>query len=347
MSYITFQPTDYFNTKLYTGNNSTNAQTGVGFQPDFIWFKRRDSGAQHSLFDSARGVTKAVASNAADAESTITDALTSFDSDGFTLGADSGNYINLNSATYASWNWKAGTTSGITTNGSTNITPSAYSFNQTSGFSIIKYTGTAVDGAYLPHGLGKAPELLLLKSTSLAESWNIYSKPTGNQGRGHLNNSDAFDTSRGEWYSTTPDTVNMRISNDSHINSSGAIYIAYFFTSIKGFSSIGGYRGNGSAHGPFIHTGFKPAFVIIKNTSASQNWTMNDNKNLGYNPDNNILFHNTAGAENTGDNIDLLSNGFKIRWNDGVNNTDGQNYIYMAYAENPFVASNGDPANAR
>ena len=128
--------------------------------------------------------------------------MTAFNSDGFTVNTDTG--FNGNGATYASWNWKAGTTSGIATNGSTNITPSGYSFNQTAGFSMIAYTGTAVDGAYLPHGLGKSPELLLLKSRSLAESWQVYSAPTGNQGRGHLDSADAFDTSRGEWYSLYP-----------------------------------------------------------------------------------------------------------------------------------------------
>ena len=346
MAYISFQPNDYFNTKLYTGTGSELAITGVGFQPDFTWIKKRSATKDHAMTDAVRGATKIVYSNDPSAQDTNAQTLKSFDSDGFTLGTHG--LVNDNSGTYVAWNWKIGTTSGIATNGSTNITPSAYSFNQTTGVSAIAYTGTGVDGAYLPHGLGKAPELLLLKSTSLNESWNVYSKRTGNQGRGHLNNADAFDTSRGEWYSTTPDTVNMRISNDSHINSSGATCIAYFFTSIKGFSSIGGYRGNGSAHGPFIHTGFKPAFVLGKNVDqGSQHWFINDNKRLGYNGSSAWIKPDSTGAELTNlMNCDFCSNGFKLRNNDSIFNQSNQTFIYMAYAENPFVASNGDPANA-
>ena len=349
MAYTTVDdPTIYFNTKLYTGNGSTQSITGVNFQPNFTWIKGRTAAEyDHQLYDSVRGATKAVASNSGDAESTASTSLTSFNSDGFSLGA----FARTNSSgnNKASWNWKAGTTSGIATNGSTNITPSGYSFNQTAGFSAIAYTGTAVDGAYLPHGLGKAPELLLLKGRSLAESWQVYSAPTGNQGRGHLDNTDAFDTSRGEWYSNTPDSVNMRISNDSHVNSSGATYIAYFFTSIKGYSKIGSYKGNENADGPYTHTGFKPSFVIIKNvTQNGDRWIIHDDKRDPINGCNHRLFPDANIAESTSTtSLDFTSNGFKQRTDAGTSNTNGQTYIYMAFAESPFVSSSGIPTTAR
>jgi hypothetical protein len=345
MAYISFQPSDYFNTKLYTGTGSSNAITGVGFQPDWVWIKDRSSAQNHALYDSVRGVQKKISSSTTGAEATSTTELSAFGSDGFTVLTDG--QVNASGDNYVSWNWKAGTTSGITTNSDTSITPSAYSFNQTSGFSMVEYTGTAVDGAYLPHGLGKAPELLFLKQTSGTEPWQVYSKPTGYGGRGWLNTNDAFQTSRGEWYSTNPDSVNMRISNDSHINASGQTFIAYFFTSIQGYSKIGSYKGNGNADGTFIYTGHKPAMVIAKKTSGTSDWIIWDDKRDGYNETIKRVYPNESAAEEstTTQGIDFLSNGFKLRgtssnaWNSG-NDT----YIYMSFASEPLVSSNGDPA---
>ena len=215
---------------------------------------------------------------------------------------------------------------------------------------MVQYTGTAVDGAYLPHGLGKAPELLFLKQTSGTEPWQVYSKPTGYGGRGWLNTGDAFQTSRGEWYSTNPDSVNMRISNDSHINGSGATYIAYFFTSIKGHCKIGSYTGNGVvSQSPFIYTGFKPGFILIKKTSGSEYWGIIDNKRPGYNTNNYYIYPNETSAEGTSTSLasSICANGFKPENNDTFWNTNGQTYLYMAIAAEPFVASNEDPATAR
>jgi hypothetical protein len=347
MAYITFQPNDYFNTKLYDGTGSTNNITGVGFQPDWVWIKKRSASGQHQLFDSVRGVTKRLYSDAGDAESTSATTLTTFGTDGFTVGSNSG--INANGSNIVSWNWKAGTTSGITTNGTTTITPSAYSFNQTSGFSIVKYTGNGTAGAYLAHGLGAAPEIIFAKSTNLAgEPWQVYSKSLGNDKRLFLNLTNA-ETSATEWNSTTPDSVNIRLGDGTHINSSGNTFIAYCFTPIQGFSSMGAYKGNGSTNGAFIYTGFKPAFIIFKRTSGTDNWVMIDNKRLGYNELNYGLFPNTTAVEQTdSDNrFDLLSNGFKIRNSGGYTNTSGQDYLYMAFAEEPLVSSNGIPATAR
>lgn len=343
MAYISFQPNDYFNTVTYSGTSGTTDVT-TGFQPDMVWTKDRGRTETHCLYDAVRGVTKRIRPDNTAAEGTETAGVSAFNTDGFTTGQQGGS--GQDGYNYVSWNWKAGTTSGITTNSDTSITPSAYSFNQTSGFSMVEYTGTAVDGAYLPHGLGKAPELLFLKQTSGTEPWQVYSKPTGYGGRGWLNLGDAFQTSRGEWYSTNPDSVNMRISNDSHINASGATYIAYFFTSIKGYCNIGNYIGTGSAtDAPFIYTGFKPAFVLIKRSNDSGDWYMHDNKRDVDNPVDISLSANSTNADNTQSNIlDLVSNGFKIRNTGTGYNASGSTYIYMAFADKPLVASNGDSA---
>mgnify|MGYP003118156040 CR=1 FL=1 len=350
MAYISFQPKDYFKNKLYTGNGSTNAITGVGFRPDWLWLKDRSSGGGHILVDSVRGYNKSLSSENGNAEVTRTDIVTSLDSDGFTLGADSGNFVNVSGNNGVGWCWKAGTTSGIATNGSTTITPTAYSFDQSRGFSMVKFTGNGVDGAYLPHGLGKAPQLLFHKSTSLSESWQIYSEATGNQGRGWLNLTTAFQSSRGEWYSTTPDTVNMRLSNDSHINSSGATFISYFFTSIKGYSQIGSFTGTANAAGPFIYTGFKPAWVLLRNTSASESWQIYTWDMQPFNEfcttDAARLKADAAEAASTKTAMDMLSNGFKMRTSGSDINGSGNKILYMAFAEHSLVASNGTPVTA-
>ena len=348
MAYISFQPNDYFNTVTYSGTSGTTNVTGVGFQPDMVWTKDRGRTETHCLYDAVRGVTKRIRPDNTAAEGTETAGVSAFNTDGFTTGEQGGS--GQDGYNYVAWNWKAGTTSGITTNSDTSITPSAYSFNQTSGFSMVQYTGTAVDGAYLPHGLGKAPELLFLKQTSGTEPWQVYSKPTGYGGRGWLNTGDAFQTSRGEWYSTNPDSVNMRISNDSHINGSGATYIAYFFTSIKGHCKIGSYTGNGVvSQSPFIYTGFKPGFILIKKTSGSEYWGIIDNKRPGYNTNNYYIYPNETSAEGTSTSLasSICANGFKPENNDTFWNTNGQTYLYMAIAAEPFVASNEDPATAR
>ena len=340
MAYTTVnKSTDYFNTKLYTGNNSTNAQTGVGFQPDWVWFKRRDSGAQHSLFDSVRGVTKAVSSNLSGAQYTVSDALTSFDSDGFTLGADSNNYINFNSATYASWNWKAGTTSGISA-GSQTITPSAYSINATAGFGIYKWSRTGASTTdYFSHGLGVTPTIAIQKRTDDVQDWYVNTTIIdGTNDNLHLNKTDAKEDDS----TTVPTSTNYYPKSPETGD-----YITYLFAPIKGFSRFGSYTGNGNANGPFIFTGFKPAMVIYKKSSGTENWFIHDNKRQGYNPENELLFPDLSNAEATDNRIDLISNGFKVRSSDAGINDGSATYIYMAFAEAPLVGSNNIPVIAR
>ena len=347
MAYITFQPSDYFNTKLYTGTGSSNAQTGVGFQPDWVWLKNRSSSANHFLVDAVRGITKELRSNSTNGEATDDQLITAFGTDGFTLGTSGSG--NTNGDNYVAWNWKAGTTSGIATNGTTTITPSAYSFNQTSGVSIVKYTGNGVNGAALAHGLGAEPEIIIARSTNLnGEPWQVYSKKLGNDKRLFLNLTNA-ETSATEWYSTTPDSVNIRLGNGTHINSNTNTFIAYCFAGKKGFSKFGFYEGNGNNSGPFQYTGFKPAWILIKAKGQSESWYILDTKRPGYNSNNYYLTANNNSAEGTSTSLamNILSNGFKINNTDTSMNSSGQGYIYMAFAEHPLVSSNGDPATAR
>ena len=339
MAYSTIiKPSDYFNTKLYTGNGSTNAITGVGFQPDWTWVK--GSTLDQCWFDSVRGVTKRLRSNTSNAEDT-TSGVTAFGTDGFTLGSSAEE--NQNSTTFTSWNWKAGTTSGITTDGSSNITPSGYSFNTTSKFSVVKWAGTGVDGAYLPHGLGVAPSVAIIKKTSASEEWVMFHIGLGSNARQEylrLNNTAAKVTTSGIWYSQLPTATNIRLSNDSWVNASGSNYVGYFFADTPGYQKHDSYLGNGNAEGTFTYTGFKPAWVLIKNAGETQNWILLDNKrDVSPNPHKLSLFPNTTDVEAGDYNTDFLSNGFKIRSNTGQINNNIISYVYMAFAQNPFTAN--------
>tara|TARA_Y100000114_G_scaffold61581_1_gene56476 strand:+ start:987 stop:2033 length:1047 start_codon:yes stop_codon:yes gene_type:complete len=348
MAYSTIsKPILHFNTKLYTGNSSTNAQTGVGFQPDWIWFKRRDSAAQHSLFDVVRGVTKQLSSNLNSAETTISDALTSFDSDGFTLGADSGNYINLNSATYAAWNWKAGGTGSANSDGDIASTVSA---NTTAGFSVVKWTSNGSNSDTIGHGLGVAPKIVLYKRYDASNNWYwLYKYVDGTLDYLHLNlNNAKADLTLGTYGFTTSTTItNLGFGNNDSL-------IAYCFAEKKGYSKFGSYVGNGNADGTFVYTGFKPAYVLIKDTTTAgsgHSWCVWDNKRSTSNPTTKLLLPDATDSEYTiTDPIDFYSNGFKIRDTNGSRNDSGSTYIYMAFAKEPFVANettNGVPATAR
>ena len=345
MAYTTInKPSEYFNTKLYTGNNTSTSITGVGFQPDLTWFKRRDSSAQHSWFDSVRGVTKQLTSNLTNGDTTISDALTSFDSDGFTLGVDSGNYINFNNATYASWSWLASNTTASNTDGSITSTVSA---NTTSGFSIVSYTGTG-SVATVGHSLGTTPSMIIIKNRSGVADWLVYHKSIGNTGGLYLNSTGVTVTASGFFNNTSPTSSVFTIGTGGTPNNNGSNYIAYCFAEVKGFSKMGSYVGNGNADGTFVYTGFKPAWLLVKQTTgASQNWYLWDNKRDTFNVTDTPLKPDEALAESGigAYNIDLLSNGFKFRGTETQINASGQTYIYMAFAEEPLVGDN--PATAR
>tara|TARA_B100000424_G_scaffold216814_1_gene174908 strand:+ start:226 stop:1266 length:1041 start_codon:yes stop_codon:yes gene_type:complete len=345
MAYITFQPHDYFNTKLYTGNGSTNAITGVGFQPDWVWIKRREL-IDHVLYDAVRGVTKHWHSNTTDGEDTQADGLTAFGTDGFTVGADTKS--NANAGTYAAWNWKANGQGSSNTDGSINTTYT--SANTTSGFSIIKYNGNGSNGATIGHGLGAAPKCVIIKRMDTTSSPIFATHALGFNKFLYLNNGDALTTNSGPFNNTAPSNSVITLGTWNDVNNSSGTYICYAFAEKKGFSKFGEYKGNNSSDGAFIYTGFKPAFVMIKNhATGSRFWTMLDNRRSsigGRNPNDKWLYANSNEAEaNQASNpSDFLSNGFKLRSNAGY--TNNGSYIYMAFAEEPIVASNNDVATA-
>ena len=344
MAYITFQPNDYFSTKLYDGNGSTNAQTGVGFRPDWTWIKTRShNGYNHVAVDVIRGVTKEIRPNTNAAEITTTNSFTSFDSDGFTLGADSGDNYNKNGNNYVAWNWKAGGTGSANSDGSVASTVSA---STTSGFSVVKYTNPSSGSPFtVGHGLGAAPKMIMIKNiTGSAQNWGVYHVGPGFGKYVQLNTT--IDQATANLVTATSSTT-FSTYYDHH--TAGVDLIAYCFAEVKGFSKFGKYTGNGNADGPFVYTGFKPAFVMFKEYTGNQdNWVIQDNKREGYNPNNSRLYPNDSAAENASSfRLDMLSNGFKLRTTDGDANQDGNDLLYMAFAEHPLVASNGDPVTAR
>jgi len=346
MAYTTInKSTDYFNTKLFTGNGGTQSLTGVGFQPDWVWLKSRSVADSHILFDAVRGVTKRLMSNAASAESTEAQEVQSFDSDGFTVG--NSDNANRSSATMVSWNWKAGTGQGSSnTDGSINTTYT--SANTTAGFSISKYTGTGSTGT-IGHGLGAEPEVIIVKKLNSSESWFSYHKPLGNTGRLVLNATDGVATDAGYWNSTTPTSSVFSVTSNGSNNASGDTYMAYCFAPKTGYSKFGSYTGNGNADGTFVYTGFKPAWVMVKKaTGAANSWFIGDNKRSPSNIVFNYLLADTSDVDESGSGQerDFLSNGFKIRNSNNGLNTSGETYIYMSCGQS-LVGQNNVPCTAR
>ena len=350
MAYTTInKSTDYFNTKLYTGTGSSNAVTGVGFQPDWTWIKERAGAADHFLFDAVRGVTNSIRSDQGSATYTNAQLLTAFGTDGFTVGTD-GN-VNGNGSTFAAWNWKANGQGSSNTDGSINTTYT--SVNTTSGFSISTYTGTG-SNATVGHGLGVAPSVMIVKNLTNANSWSVYHKGlnggvTPQNYFLHLNETDTAAANASTWNNTAPTSSVFSIGTNN--NTGGSYnYVAYCFAEKQGFSKFGSYVGNGEPgnDAPFIYTGFKPAFVLLKSSTYAESWSITDNRRLGYNGSSAFLKADASQAEATDlPNPEFLSNGFKLQTNDNVYNKNTQSYIYMAFAEAPLVATNGQPATAR
>jgi len=337
------KPTDYFNTVLYSGNATARSITGVGFQPDWVWIKGRTTAYNNTLFDAIRGATKRLYSNGTDAESTQSVTLTSFDSDGFSLGNNAS--VNSATSTFVAWNWLASNTTASNTDGSITSTVSA---NTTSGFSIVSFTGTG-SNATVGHGLGAIPKIVIIKNRDRASGWHVGGDAIGSVNQYlNLNDTNAIDSASTGFQSFSSTTFG--IGSDTDWNASGESIIAYCFSEKKGFSKFGSYTGNGNADGTFIYTGFKPAFLIVKRTDSTGSWIMKDNKRPGYNVNGSYFVANDSLAESTGSgNVasDELSNGFKIRGTSSSLNTSGGTYIYMAFASNPFVTSGGIPTTAR
>ena len=339
-------PGSFYNALLYTGTGATYALTGLGFQPDFVWIKCRDAGSRsHIWTDSVRGTDSQISCDDTLAETTFTDAVTAFGADGFTLGADTGNgEVNESTDTFIGWNWKAGSTTGSA--GSPTITPSGYSFNQTSGFSVIAYTGT-MSLATLPHGLGVKPDLIITKQFNTGRNWSSYWSALGATHYIKINASEAIGTSSAYWNDTEPDTTVFTVKNQDETNGSGTM-IAYCFTSIQGYSKMSSYIGNGNANGVFVYTGFRPAWLMIKNEAGSEDWHLYDNKRSTYNVVNRTLDpnQNTVGYD-IDPSVDFVSNGFKLRGTATAINGSGASYLFAAFAESPFVNSSSVPCNAR
>ena len=348
MAYTTInKSTDYFNTKLYTGNGGTNAITGVGFEPDMTWLKKRNGTANHHLVDAVRGVGYYLYPNLSNAQggngATL---LTSFNSDGFTLdaGADS----NASGATGVGWSWKAGNLANgqgsANTDGSLSSSVSA---NQTSGFSIVTYNGRDATDT-IGHGLGAEPSVILFKCRSNTGSdWYSYWKPLGNNSTIRLNTTDASSSPTGLWNTTNPTSSVFTVTSSDVINRVGRTFVAYCFAEKQGYSKFGSYTGNGNADGTFVYTGFKPAFVMTKKTSGTSSWDMHDTKRDTFNVATKHLLAEDGGAEGSTVVLDILSNGFKFRTSNGDRNAPGETYIYMAFAEAPLVGSNNVPTTAR
>lgn len=324
-----------FDATTYTGTGSTRTVTNSGgFQPDLVWIKNRTGVYNHRIFDSIRGVTKILYSNATDAEVTDANSLTAFNSNGFSLGSAAG--TNNNTDALVGWQWKAGGTAVSNTSGT--IT-SSVSANPTAGFSVVTYTGTGA-AATIGHGLGVAPKMIICKARGATGNWVTYHTSIGAGNVLFLDLVDASASSTAAWNNTTPTSSVFSVAASANSNPSGVTAVAYCWSEIDGFSKFGSYTGNGSTDGPFIYTGFRPKFVIWKITNYTGDWQMMDTSVNSSNASTRRLFPNLSNAEATNASVDFLSNGFKVRDTNSADNFSGGTYIYMAFAENPFKYAN-------
>ena len=321
-------PELYFQAKLYTGSGGTQSITLDGdedMQPDLIWIKSRADTNPHTVVDAVRGATKVIWTNVSSAEGTYTDEVTAFDSDGFTLGASSNAYANENTETHVAWCWKE---------------------SATAGFDIISYTGDGSDRD-LSHSLSASPEFIIIKQRSGSQDWSTQSTALGLANYVILNDTNASAGTSGALVDAVSSST-ISVDDNSYVNGNTSTYIGYLWRSVQGFSAMGKYTGNGNADGAFVYTGFKPAMVIQKmSSSAGYSWHIFDNKRDTYNPIDKRLFPDATDGDSTGTNIDFVSNGFKFRSTATGYNGSGNTFIYMAFAEAPFVNSNGVPCNAR
>ena len=347
MAYTTInKPTDHFNTKLYVGNGSDgHSITGVGFKPDFVWTKNRDHAADHYIHDIVRGVQKAIRPNNNSGTYDTSINLQSFDSDGFTVGTQDG--LNKSGDNIVSWNWLAGGSQG-SSNTSGTINTTYTSANTTAGISISQYNGDGNNGATIGHGLGAAPKCVIIKRTDTTSNWIFAEKTFGFTKFLYLNDDAAATTNAGPFNNTAPSSSVITLGTWNDVNNSSGTYVAYAFAEKTGFSKFGKFTGNGSADGTFIYTGFKPAFMLLKNTTtAGEWWIINDNKRDIDNPIQKDLFSNNSNTEASHDRMDFVSNGFKMRSTANNSNKSGNIFVFMAFAENPLVGTNNIPALAR
>ena len=324
-------PSAYFKVQLYTGDGSTPSitfdDTDTDMQPDLVWIKNRDQSDSHCVFDAVRGATEVLHADANTAEVTDADSLTSFDSDGFALGADV--KVNTNTEDYVSWNWKESATAGL---------------------DIVSYTGNGTDDTDISHNLSATPNLIMVKNRDAADAWQVYHhKNTSAPETDYmvLDTTAATADAADRWSDEAPTSSVFTLGDGAEVNTNTENYIAYCFAEKQGFSKFGSYTGNGNADGTFVYTGFRPAFVLTKVTSTTEEWTLMDNKRPGYNNINLALMPDTTSGDSEATIIDFFSNGFKFRNTATTVNASGATYVYVAFAEAPFVNSNGVPCNAR
>ena len=357
MAYTTIDdPSAHFQVKIYTGTGSSQAFTFDGnsdLQPDLMWVKSRTNAYSHYIYDSTRGTTKRLLTDTNAAEGTLAEGLTAFGSDGFTLGSDDG--ANESSDAHVGFGWKAngGTTSSVTESGSRLAT--TYQANTTAGFSIMTYTGNAQAGDYITHGLGAVPHLVIVKisasSGSTSASWGVYhhkNTAAPETDRLKLNDTSATADDAIFWNDTAPTSTVVTLGTYDEHNENDSTYVGYAWTEIQGYSKFGSYTGNADANGPFVYTGFKPAFVMVKDSTNTGSWTIFDKeRGAGTGVNDKTVKANSDDAEYTSENwIGFVSNGFKLEGtNDDANGSS--TYVYMAFAEQPFVTSGGVPATAR
>ena len=328
-------PKDHFDLKLWTGTGSSHNITGYEFQPDWVWVKKRSGSEVSDLQDAVRGATKRMSSVNGDAESTISGSINSFNSDGFTV-VDAGT-TNESGHTYVGWAWNGG---GSTVTNSTGSRTAQVRANATAGFSIGTFTAQSSGSATVGHGLGVAPQVVMTKSRTLNSNWYVYTEIVGENGWVLLDGTASATTGNGAAFGTAP-TSTVFTYGSGLINQGDILF--YAFASIEGYSKFGSYTGNSSTDGPFVYTGFKPSLFITRRIDGGSNWYMWDSKRR-YNPNNAPLQANDAGGEATGydNSFDILSNGFKSRASNAATNSNGDKYIYFAWAESPFKYARGE-----
>ena len=340
-------PTLYFNTKLYTGDDTNNRQIALDWSPDFTWIKARNVAYSHILFDRIRGLGFSFNSNGTNADRNVGSEFSWSNSgcttDSFTVDRGSNESLNESSRPMVAWNWLGANGTASNSDGSITSTVSA---NTTAGFSIVSYTGTG-SNATIGHGLGSAPKMIIFKSRSNADAWSVYNVNIGSANNLTLNNTDGTTSNATMFNSIDATSSVFSVGTHNRTNRSSGTFVAYCFAEKTGYSKISSYTGNGNADGTFVYTGFKPAFTIIKRTDATDNWFIQDNirqanANFDGNPVNIVIQGDLTNAETNASSrsVDYLSNGFKIRTTNGGWNASGGNFIYMAFAENPFKNSN-------
>ena len=359
MAYTTIDdPSAHFITTLYAGNGSddrsiTNDANAGNFKPDWLWIKNRSSTNGHALVDTTRGATKVIRSNVTNAEETEANGIQAFETNGFQIGTSG--LVNTSSNNYVAWQWKAnGGTTSSNTDGSITSTVQA---NTTAGFSIVTYTSNNTEGATIGHGLNSAPEIVIIKGRESADNWPVFNGTSTTNSRSlHLEENAAeipvssYNFWNLYWDETRPSSTVVTLGVDAKVNKSGGEgFVAYCIHSVQGYSKIGKYTGNFNTNGTFVYTGFKPAWLLIKATDRAAKWFLWDNKREPSNLMDSVMVPNESEVENTDTafNMDFLSNGFKLRNNFSDLTANGENFLYIAFAEHPFVSSKGVPVTAR